>query len=119
MVWCPGLIHVLILLIPEITIKSFQITVLCASSWGTNLALLYSLYYPDKVKGLIHSGFTDWIGINNRKVILSNYSNDSIGNFRRTFPVSPKLDSLMRAGFNSSKTPSAKSNSPVINEPEF
>ena len=36
--------------------------ILAGSSWGTMLALLYSLYYPEDVKGMILSGTVAWLG---------------------------------------------------------
>lgn len=70
--------------------------ILAGSSWGTNLALVYSIYFPQDVKGLILSGFTDWKGINSKKVDLDNYQLDSILNFRRSLPLSQELDSITK-----------------------
>jgi len=36
--------------------------ILAGSSWGTKLALIYTYYYPDNVKGLILSGTVKWWG---------------------------------------------------------
>lgn len=36
--------------------------VLAASSWGTHLALLYALYHPGRVKGIVLSGTFPWMG---------------------------------------------------------
>jgi proline iminopeptidase len=69
---------------------------LAASSWGTNIALLYSIYFPSDVKGLIISGFTDWRGINDKKVDLFNYQIDSINNFLRGQPLSQEIISIIK-----------------------
>ena len=45
--------------------------VLAGSSWGSILALLYTIYYPDDVKGLILSGVPKWRGHNVSKIELS------------------------------------------------
>jgi pimeloyl-ACP methyl ester carboxylesterase len=93
--------------------------ILAASSWGTNLAILYSIYYPDDVNGLILSGFTDWIGINPKKVDLYDYQIDSINNFKRILPLSFELDSIRKTRFTSSRNLSSKSNLPETMDPNF
>lgn len=70
--------------------------ILAGSSWGTNLALLYSIYFPDDIKAIILSGFPEWRGINFKKVDLYNYQLDSISNFKRVRPISNELDSIVK-----------------------
>ena len=72
-----------------------QRVILAGSSWGTYLALIYALYFPNDVKGLILSGFTTWIGLNSKKVDLYNYRLDSILNFKRSTPLSQKYLSML------------------------
>jgi len=71
--------------------------VLAASSWGTNIALLFSLYFPNDTKGLILSGFPDWRGINFKKVDLYMYQIDSVMNFKRTLPISDEIISIAKS----------------------
>lgn len=71
--------------------------VLAGSSWGTNLALLYAMYFPEDTKGLVLSGFTDWKGMNPEKIDLENYSTDSIFMYKRKIPTSQELDSVIKS----------------------
>jgi pimeloyl-ACP methyl ester carboxylesterase len=86
--------------------------ILAGSSWGTFLAILYAIYFPYDIKGLILSGVTDWRGGNFKKVDLNNYQIDSINNFRRILPISHELDSIVKAAY------AAERNS-FLNRPKF
>jgi len=68
---------------------------LAGSSWGTYLALLYAIYFPNDIKAIILSGFPEWRGINNNKADLYNYQLDSILNYNRIQPISKELDSIV------------------------
>jgi pimeloyl-ACP methyl ester carboxylesterase len=70
--------------------------ILAGSSWGTNLALIYALYFPKDVKALILSGFTIWPGVNSKKSNLYNYQLDSILDYKRSPPRSKKFQSLIK-----------------------
>lgn len=91
--------------------------ILAGSSWGTNLALLYSIYFPDDIKGLILSGFTDWKGTNFKKVELFNYQIDSINNFKRILPI--EIDSIMKSGMALSRFYISNSRFPEMKDPNF
>ena len=61
--------------------------ILAGSSWGAELALLYSIYYPDDLKALILSGFCEWTGTNTKKIDLNSYNRDSIYLFKLYKPL--------------------------------
>lgn len=93
--------------------------ILAGSSWGTNLALLYTIYFPDDVKGLILSGFTIWIGMNFKKIDLHNYQIDSINNFKRILPISYELDSILKSKMVISRSSVSNSTVPENMGPSF
>lgn len=68
--------------------------ILAGSSWGSELALLYSIYYPEDLKALILSGFCEWTGINPKKIDFNNYSIDSLYFFKREEVISNFEDSI-------------------------
>ena len=68
--------------------------ILAGSSWGSELALLYSIYFPGDVKALVLSGFCGWNGENSQKIDFNNYINDSLYNFIRKESKSEYEDSV-------------------------
>lgn len=68
--------------------------ILAGSSWGSELALLYSIYYPNDLKALILSGFCGWNGENTQKIDFNNYVIDSLYSFKRKGTKSNYEDSI-------------------------
>ena len=68
--------------------------ILAGSSWGAELALLYSIYYPKDLKALILSGFCGWNGENSKLIDFDNYIADSLYTFTRTEKKSNFEDSI-------------------------
>ena len=64
--------HVLDLKRLKKTVSPNKKVILAGSSWGSELALLYSIYYPDDVLGIVLSGFCDWGGTNKNLIKISN-----------------------------------------------
>ena len=79
------------------TISKNDKFILAGSSWGAELALLYSIYYPDDLKGLILSGFCEWKGSNSKKIDFNNYNVDSLYLFKRKELMSSYEDSIRDA----------------------
>lgn len=76
--------------------------IIAGSSWGTYLGLLFSIYFPEDVKGLILSGFPFWRGNNFKMIDLNTYHLDSINNFKRIRPISYLSDSIVKSKMESS-----------------
>nr|WP_321358808.1 alpha/beta hydrolase [uncultured Draconibacterium sp.] len=68
--------------------------ILAGSSWGSELALLYSIYFPEDVKALVLSGFCRWNGENPQKIDFNDYINDSLYTFIRKKSKSEYEDSV-------------------------
>ncbi|WP_167604970.1 alpha/beta fold hydrolase [Maribellus sediminis] len=79
--------------IKEIISKNDKI-ILAGSSWGAELALLYSIYYPDDLKAIILSGFCGWPGMNPKKIDFNDYVVDSLYSFKRNENISNYEDSI-------------------------
>lgn len=76
------------------TISKNKKIVLAGSSWGAELALLYSIYFPEDIKAIILSGFCGWNGRNTKKIDLDNYNVDSLYSFKRKEIISNYEDSI-------------------------
>jgi proline iminopeptidase len=68
--------------------------ILAGSSWGAELALLYSIYYPDDLKAIILSGFCEWSGTNINRIDFKDYIVDSLYFFKRKEIISNYEDSV-------------------------
>lgn len=76
------------------TISKNDKIILAGSSWGAELALLYSMYFPEDIKAIILSGFCGWNGDNTIKVDFNNYIVDSLYSFKRKEIISNYEDSI-------------------------
>ena len=68
--------------------------ILAGSSWGSELALLYSIYYPDDLKALILSGFCGWNGRNTKIIDFNDYAIDSLYTYKSKKTTSNYEDSI-------------------------
>ena len=76
------------------TISKNDKIILAGSSWGAELALLYSMYFPEDIKAIILSGFCGWNGENTKKNDFNNYIVDSLYYFKRKEIISNYEDSI-------------------------
>jgi len=74
------------------TISKNNKIILAGSSWGAEFALLYALYYPDDLKGLILSGFCGWTGNNPKRIDINTYDCE----FLPTAYLSSRADYLFK-----------------------
>jgi pimeloyl-ACP methyl ester carboxylesterase len=86
------------------TISKNNKIILAGSSWGAEFALLYALYYPDDLKGLILSGFCGWTGRNPKKIDINTYDCEPLP----TVYLSSRTDYLFKDSIVQVKLQSSK-----------